>query len=223
MINGMITAIIVDDNPTVRATLRPLLEADGTVAVVAEAGNGRAGLQAAIRHRPRVTLLDYRMPVADGLSVIADISQHSHVLVLTGSAEPELIAPMLRGGARGYLVYGQFDPPDLLRAVHAVASGQGWLTPTAANIAANAMREAFAREQEAAARVERHRAARHSFQLTTREREVMTLLAGGLSNAAIGQRMAVSEKTVKNHLNKLFAKLGVNSRTEAVARWQGWR
>jgi DNA-binding NarL/FixJ family response regulator len=97
----MITVLVVDDNPTVRATLRPLLESAGTISVVAEAGNGKAALATAARLRPRVTLLDYRMPIADGLSVIDQIAQYTAVLVLTSSAEPGLIAPMLRGGARG--------------------------------------------------------------------------------------------------------------------------
>ncbi|WP_432843139.1 LuxR C-terminal-related transcriptional regulator [Dactylosporangium sp. CA-092794] len=219
----MITVLVVDDNPAVRATLRPLLESDGTIAVVAEAGNGRTGLAAALRHRPRVTLLDYRMPVADGLSVVAELSRCSAVLVLTGSAEPELIAPMLAGGASGYLVYGQFDPPELLRAVHSVAAGLGWLTPTAASVAVGSMRDALARERAAAERAEQRRAVRRGFGLTDREREVVMLLAEGLSNAAIARRLAVSEKTVKNHLANLFAKLGAANRTEAVTRWQGWR
>jgi DNA-binding NarL/FixJ family response regulator len=219
----MITVLVVDDNPSVRATLRPLLESEGTISVVAEAGNGRAALASAARLRPQVTLLDYRMPVADGLSVIEGVARCSAVLVLTSSTAPELIAPMLRGGARGYLVYGQFDPPDLLRAVHAVAAGHGWLTPTAASVAANAVRDAYARERAAVARGEQQRAARRSFGLTDREREVLMLICAGLSNAAIADRLAVSEKTVKNHLNHVFAKLDVNSRTEAVARWQGWR
>lgn len=218
----MITVLIADDNPSVRATLRPLLESRGTISVVAEAANGRAALTAAIRLRPQVTLLDQRMPVADGLSVIDEITQYSAVLVLTGSADPELIAPMLRGGARGYLVYGQFDPPHLVHAVHAVAAGQGWLTPTAASVAATGMRDAYARERAAADRAHLHRTTQQRYGLTEREEEVVDLLCAGLSNAAIADRLAVSEKTVKNHLNKVFAKLDVFSRTEAIARWQGW-
>ncbi|GAA3276629.1 MULTISPECIES: response regulator [Dactylosporangium] len=218
----MITVLVVDDNPSVRATLRPLLESHGTISVVAEAGNGRAALTAAARLKPRVTLLDQRMPVADGLSVIDELARLSSVLVLTGSADPALVAPMLRGGARGYLVYGQFDPPDLVAAIHAVAAGQGWLTPTAASIAASAMRDAYARERVAADRARAHRAAQQRYGLTEREEEVVDLLCAGLSNAGIAQRLAVSEKTVKNHLNRVFAKLGVLSRTEAAARWQGW-
>jgi DNA-binding NarL/FixJ family response regulator len=218
----MITVLIADDNPSVRATLRPLLESGGTISVVAEAGNGRAALEAAIRLRPRVTLLDQRMPVADGLAVIDELALHTAVLVLTGSADPGLIAPMLRGGARGYLVYGQFDPPDLLTAVHAVAAGQGWLTPIAASVAAHAMRDAYARERAAADRARRQRAERDRYRLTARETDIMDLLCAGLSNAGIAERLALSEKTVKNHLNRVFAKLGVLSRTEAAAHWQGW-
>jgi DNA-binding NarL/FixJ family response regulator len=119
----VITVLVVDDNPTVRATLRPLLEADPGISVVAEAADGRTALAEARRLRPQVTLLDQRMPGSDGLSVIEDVARHSAVLVLTGSPEVELIAPMLRGGARGYLVYGEFDPADLVRAVRAVAVG----------------------------------------------------------------------------------------------------
>jgi ATP/maltotriose-dependent transcriptional regulator MalT len=93
----------------------------------------------------------------------------------------------------------------------------------AASVAATAMRDAYARERATAARVEQQRAARRSFGLTEREREVIGLVCAGLSNASIAEQLAVSEKTVKNHLNNLFAKLDVGSRTEAVARWQGWR
>ena len=217
----MITVLVVDDNPSVRATLRPLLEADGTISVVGEAGNGTAGLASAVRLRPRVTLLDYRMPIADGLSVIERLAQYSAVLVLTSSADPELIAPMLRGGARGYLVYGQFDPAELIPAVHAVAAGQGWLTPTAASVATTAVREAYTRERRAVARAERRRAEQQQYGLTDREEEVVGLLCAGLSNAAIAERLALSEKTVKNHVSSIFIKLDVTSRTEAAARWSG--
>lgn len=219
----MITVLIVDDNPSVRATLRPLLEADGTVSVVGEAGNGTAALATAARLRPRVTLLDYRMPVADGLSVIERISRLSAVLVLTSSADPDLIVSMLCGGARGYLVYGQFDPTELIPAVHAVAAGQGWLTPAVASVATDALREAHARDRRAVARTERLRADRERYGLTDREVEVITLIGAGMSNASIADRLELSEKTVKNHVSSIFAKLDATSRTEAAARWNGRR
>jgi DNA-binding NarL/FixJ family response regulator len=219
----MITVLVVDDNRTVRETLRPLLEADPGISVVGEAANGQAGLAAARRLRPQVTLLDHRMPIADGLTVVADIAAHSNVLVLTGSGEVELVAPMLRGGARGYLVYGQFEAPDLLRAVHAVAAGQGWLTPVAASVATSALQDAQARTEAAAARTRGLHAARIRFGLTERERDVVELVTEGLSNAAVAGRLGLSEKTVKNHLNAAFAKLDVSSRTEAAVRWLGRR
>ena len=215
----MITVMVVDDNATVRATLRALLESSLDLSVVAEAGNGLAAVQAAHRVRPAVTLLDQRMPVADGLSVIETLAAHTSVLVLTSSPEAELIGPMLRGGARGYLVYGQFQPLELVRAVREVAAGRGWLSPTAASVATGAIQAQAAQERAARARAENERTARLSFGLSEREREVLELLCGGLSNLAIARRLALSEKTVKNHLNHIFAKLDVTSRTEAVVRW----
>jgi DNA-binding NarL/FixJ family response regulator len=216
----VITVLIVDDNPSVRATLRPLLESDGGISVVAEAANGRVALTTAARLRPQVTLLDYRMPVADGLSVIEEVARYSAVLVLTGSPEPELIAPMLRKGARGYLVYGQFDPAELPVAVRAVAAGQGWLTPAAASVAAAAMRDTYARQRAEQTRISDRHTARRGYQLTAREEEVLNLVSAGLTNAAVAGHLGVSEKTVKNHLNSVFAKLGVRTRTEAVIRWR---
>nr|WP_269326758.1 response regulator transcription factor [Kineosporia mesophila] len=214
---------MVDDNATIRATLRPLLESDGQISVIAEAGNGAAGLAEARRLRPLVTVLDYQMPIADGLSVIEDISRHSNVLVLTSNDSQEIIAPMLQGGARGYLVYGKFDPGDLVSAVRAVASGQGWLIPAAASVATGAVRDAYARERAAGARHGNLRRTRRGFGLSGREIEVLELVGDGLSNAAIAQQLRLSEKTVKNHLSNVFGKLDVTSRTEALARWHGWR
>ncbi len=219
----MIGVLLVDDNPTIRATLRTLLEAEPGIGVVGEAGDGRSGLAAAQRLRPRVTLLDYRMPIADGLSVVEEVSACSAVLVLTNSAEEQLVAPMLRGGARGYLVYGQFSPPDLVAAVRAVAAGQGWLVPSAASVATSALRDAHARRRSATTRAEARAAHRESFGLSEREREVVELVVEGLSNADIADVLGLSGHTVRNHLTRAFGKLDVASRTAAIARWQGRR
>jgi DNA-binding NarL/FixJ family response regulator len=212
----VITCLVVDDNPVVRAALRPLLDAEPDIDVVAEAADGHQAIERARRLRPTVTLLDHRMPVADGLSVIAEVARHSPVLVLTAAEDPGLVAPMLRGGARGYLVYGQFEPADLVRAVRAVAAGQSWLSPGAASVATSVVREAAACSR-------RREAVQERFGLSTREREILELVARGLSNAAIGRRLGVAEKTVRNHLHHAYAKLGAASRTEAVAVWQGRR
>jgi DNA-binding NarL/FixJ family response regulator len=215
----VIDVLVVDDNPIVRAALHGFLATSDEVQVVAEAGDGREAVATARRLRPTVTLLDYRMPIADGLSVIGELSEQSAVLVLTSDSSPELIAQMLRGGARGYLVHGEFDPPELLRAVRAVADGRGWLSPLAASVATSALRDQVSRERERDDRRERERVARSRFGLTQREQEVLALLCEGLSNAAIARRLVLTEKTVKNHLHHVFAKLDVSSRTEAVVRW----
>jgi len=132
-----------------------------------------------------------------------------------------LISAMLRRGARGYLVHGAFDPPELLRAVLAVAGGQGWLSPVAASAVASALREQAARERAERERVERERAHRDRYGLTEREREVLELVCRGMSNASVAGRLGLTEKTVKNHLNHVFTKLGARNRTEAVVRWTG--
>lgn len=217
----MITVLVADDNTVARATLRALLEAEPDISVVAEAGDGASALATVRRIRPQVTVLDHHMPIATGLSVVADISAHSTVLVLTGSDDEDLIAPMLAGGARGYLVYGQFHPDDLIRAVRAVAAGEGWLVPAAVRVATGAVRAEHERSRRVQARRDDRRAHQESFGLSERETEVVGLVTAGLSNAAIAARLGLSDKTVKNHLSSVFAKLGVSSRTEALARWQG--
>ncbi|WP_341721234.1 response regulator transcription factor [Micromonospora sp. FIMYZ51] len=215
--------MLVDDNPIVRSALRGWLASAEDVTVVGEAPDGRTAVAMAQRLRPEVTLLDHRMPIADGLSVVSQVAKYSHVLVLTSDDADELIAGMLRGGARGYLVHGEFDPAELLRAVRAVAAGQGWLSPRTASVTISALREQAAREQADADAAERLRAARERFGLTRREQDVMALLCAGHSNAAIARRLLLTEKTVKNHLANIFSKLQVGNRTEAVVRWTGRR
>ncbi|WP_432992133.1 LuxR C-terminal-related transcriptional regulator [Dactylosporangium sp. CA-233914] len=215
-----VTVLVTDDNPIVRGALCAVLAGEDDIEVVGEAVNGVQALDLARAARPRVTLLDYRMPVADGLDVVAELSQYTSILALTSDDSTQVITAMLRGGARGYLVHGQFDPPDLVRAVRAVAAGQGWLSPAAATAAAAALREHDDREQDDRDRLEGRRAdfARRTG-LTAREREILTLLGEGLSNVAIGQRLGLTEKTVKNHLSSVFSKIHVTSRTEAAVRW----
>ncbi len=207
----MIEVLIVDDNPVVRAALRGFLDGTDEVLVVGEAGDGSTALQLAQRLRPTVTLLDYRMPIADGLSVVAPLSAYTAVLVMTSDERDDLVTAMLRNGARGYLVYGQFEPPDVLRAVRAVARGEGWLSPRAALVVASALHSSGTDQAPSAPR--------SLDALTAREHDVLNLLCLGLSNAAIGDRLALSEKTVRNHLNHVFAKLNVTSRAEAIVHW----
>ena len=208
---------MVDDNPMVRAGLRAMLELGGRpgvdrpITVVAEAGDGMAALDVVARARPDVTLLDHRMPVADGLDVLSRLADLTRVLLLTSDDSADVISGALAQGASGFLSHNSLAPEELLQAVHAVYAGEGWLAPVAAAVAVRQLRE----------RAERESAARIRFDLTRRERELMDLLVQGLTNAQIAAHLVLSEKTVKNHLNHVYAKLGVGHRTQAVARWQG--
>jgi DNA-binding NarL/FixJ family response regulator len=210
MIRKPTTVVIVDDNPMVRAGLRAYLDVGG-VNVVGEAADGRQALVVVARHRPDVTLLDYRMPVADGLEVLSRLADNTRVLLLTSDGSAEVISLALARGASGFLTHADLGPDELLRAVAAVAAGEAWLAPAAAAVAVRELR----------GRAERESAARIRFGLTRRERELMDLLVKGLTNGQIADDLVLTEKTVKNHLNHVYAKLGVSHRAEAVVRWQG--
>lgn len=208
----MIDVLIVDDNPIVRSAIRAFLAGADDIRIVGEAPDGRTAITSAQRLRPTVTLLDHRMPVADGLSVIGELAEHTSVLVMTSDSSGTVIAGMLHGGARGYLVHGEFDPPELLRAVRSVAAGSGWLSPAVASTTIAALRDANDRNGQ----LQRDR---ESYGLTAREKSVLELICEGHSNAAVGRRLLITEKTVKNHLNNIFTKLGVTNRTEAAMLW----
>jgi DNA-binding NarL/FixJ family response regulator len=215
----MIDVLIVDDNPIVRSVLRGYLASIDDIQVVGEAAEGRTAVTVAKRLRPAVTLLDHRMPIADGLSVVSQLAEYTAVLVLTTDAEPELIAGMLRGGARGYLNHGELDPPELLRAIRAVAAGRGWLSPAGASVTITALRDQADRDRVKVDQADHIRSVRLEFGLTQREEEIIELLCAGYTNAAIARRLLLTEKTVKNHLNHAFTKLRARNRTEAALRW----
>jgi DNA-binding NarL/FixJ family response regulator len=155
-------------------------------------------------------LLDVRMPRRDGISVAAELAGRMRVLMLTFSDEPATIRDALRAGAIGYLVHGQFDADDLVGAVVGAAAGTGVLSPPAMAV----LRETMATPPPVDDRRDRA-----SFGLTEREQEIMDLVAAGLRNGEIARRCFVAEKTVKNHLNRIFAKLGVDGRSEAIVLW----
>jgi DNA-binding NarL/FixJ family response regulator len=201
----VVTVLIADDNSVVRAVLRETFHGTADLTVVAEAANGVEALELAARHRPTVTLLDHRMPLRDGLSVAAAIGVYSRVLMLTRSAEERVVLDAVRAGAHGFLVHGQFAPAELLQAVRAVAGGEAHLSPSAARVLVDTVRTA-------------PRPTDH-YGLSGREREVMDLVARGLSNAEIARTLVLSPKTVENHVNHIFAKLGAANRRAAVARW----
>ncbi len=219
--------LIVDDNPVVRMGLWSLLAIDDAIEVVGEASSGPEAVRAARELAPDVVLLDVRMPEGGGLDVLPDLVGDSKVLMLTYSDEPAVVSEALRAGATGYLVHGAFESRELVRAIKDTADGRSRLSPSAAAVLMQGMVAAPAGPAPAAAGadagpvigpdvVRRHR-------LSRREVEICTLLVEGASNADIATTLFIEEKTVKNHINRIFAKLGAANRSEAIATCLGTR
>ncbi|MEU6813290.1 response regulator transcription factor [Streptomyces sp. NPDC046860] len=227
--------VVADDNPVVRAGLTALLSGREDTTVVAEAADGREAYEAALRHRPDVVLLDVRMPGVDGISALPHLVRLAPVMMLTYSHETETVREALRLGAGGYLVHGEFGTEQLVRAVRDVCEGRPHVTPGAARAllppAANAHPEpelpALPREMSAKGLSQLQspvgQSFRSSFQLSIREAEIMDLVASGMTNHQIAATCFISEKTVKNHINHIFAKLHTTNRTQATAKWLGVR
>ena len=206
-----VTVVVVDDNSVIRMGLCSLIGASDHLRVVGEAADGEEAVRVVRATLPDVVLLDVRMPRRDGVQVAAEVRQWSKVLMLTYSDAPEVVRGAIEAGANGYLVHGQFQPHELERAVLAVAEGAFLLSETAAG----AVRGMFAAPPAPAAPT------RPDVGLSARQQEVMELVAAGRTNPEIAAECFLSEKTVKNHINHIFAKLGVRTRAEAVSVWLG--
>jgi DNA-binding NarL/FixJ family response regulator len=205
--------VVADDNPVVRAGMSNLLATVPGLDVVGTAADGREALELVERLRPDLALLDVRMPQIDGIAVAQAIASTVPVLMLTHSDEPEVIAAALAAGARGYVVHSEFDVDEIVSAVRTVAAGGVHLSPAAGGILAAAAARSIG---PALATVT---GSAQTWGLSAREQEVMDLIAEGKSNGQIAKECYLSEKTVKNHVNRIFAKLMVTSRAEAVSRW----
>ncbi|MFM9609794.1 response regulator [Streptomyces niveiscabiei] len=234
--------LVADDNPVVRAGLAALLGGAGGIDVVAQAVNGREACELAELHRPDVALLDVRMPEVDGLAALPRLVRVCSVLMLTYSGESATVRDALRLGARGYLVHGEFGAEQLVQAVRDVVRGRAHLTPTAATAVLEGLwsppaDNATAHDtysptphypgtfskglSQVQPLVGQSSASRGRFRLSAREAEIMDLIASGMSNQQIAVSCFISEKTVKNHINRIFAKLHSTSRAEATAKWLG--
>ncbi|MEH1016932.1 response regulator transcription factor [Micromonospora sp. CPCC 206060] len=205
----MIPVLLADDEAMIRAGVRVILAADPEIEVVAEAGDGRAAVELVRAHRPRVALLDIRMPKLDGLAAAVEIRRlvpDTAVLMLTTFGEDDYIARALGDGASGFLLKAG-DPRELLAGVRAAADGGAYLSPRIARRVIELGGAWMARGPAA-----RDRTAT----LTAREREVLALVGAGLSNAEIGRRLFLVEGTVKSYLSTIFARLGVRNRVQAA-------
>jgi len=202
---GCITVGIADDNGVVRMGIRGLLATTTDLQVIGEVADGAAAVALVKAKRPDVMLLDVRMPKQDGVSAAAVVAGETAVLMLTYTESPEFISAAVKAGARGYLVHGHFSELELIQAVRMAARGLGTFSaPALAALAHPAPSKASLAT---------------SFGLSEREADVMELMAKGSANQEIARHLFVSEKTVKNHINRIFAKLHANNRGHAVALW----
>ncbi len=206
----MIRVLLADDQALVRAGFRALLDAQEDIEVVGEASDGAEAVEAARRHRPDVVLMDIRMPGVDGLAATKEITSEKRlpdlrIVILTTFDLDEYVFEALRNGASGFLVKNT-EPAELVAAVRAVARGDALLSPgvTRRLVAEFAMRS---KEPSSAARLA---------VLTEREREVMALVAEGLSNDEIADRLVVSPATAKTHVSRTMVKLGARDRAQLV-------
>jgi DNA-binding NarL/FixJ family response regulator len=204
----MIRVAIADDQALVRTGFRVILDAEPDLEVVAEAADGREIVDLVHTRRPEVVLMDVRMPNLDGIeatSCLAALQAPPRVLMLTTFDLDEYVYEALRAGASGFLLKDA-GADELLHAVRVVAAGEALLSPSITRrLIADYARRPPASEQPAALA-----------ELTPRELEVLRLLARGLSNAEIARELVLGDATVKTHVARVFAKLGLHDRAQAV-------
>lgn len=206
----MIRVVVADDQELVRAGFAMILDAQDDIEVVAEVGDGALAVGAVAEHAPDVVLLDIRMPVMDGLEAARRVCATSgtKVIMLTTFDQDDYVYDALYAGASGFLLK-DVRRDDLVHAVRVVAAGESLLAPS---VTRRLISDLTATRRPAAPSAGSDRLAA----LTEREREILTLLGRGLSNPEIAAELVVSEHTVKTHVSKVLAKLGLRDRAQAV-------
>lgn len=205
----MISVAIVDDQPLIRAGLRMIVESQADMCVAGEGEDGASALALARRMSPDVILMDIRMPGIDGIdAAVAILSEHVHtrIIMLTTFDVDRYVYDSLRAGASGFL-FKDVTPENLVAAIRTVAAGDMLMAP---NVTRRLV-EQFVRGPRRPTEDSREQST-----LTEREHEVLTEIAKGFSNAEIAQRLHVSEGTVKTHVSRILAKLGLRDRVQAV-------
>jgi len=208
----MINVVIIDDHPIVRAGMRAILDCTNDIRVVAEGGSGREALHLVSTIAPDVLVLDVGLPDENGIDVAARIraiKSTTAVLILTAHNDPQLVFNLLQNGAIGYVLKDE-ALETLANAVRAASTGKSWLSPS---VASQVIQRAISRTEPLQKEVQKDS---NVDDLTPREYEILCLLAEGLDNAAIADRLTLTKRTVQNHISTIYGKIGLNSRTEAM-------
>ncbi|WP_231442987.1 response regulator [Brevibacterium zhoupengii] len=201
-----IRVVLIDDEPLVRAGLAAIIDSAPGLEVVGEAGDGADAIDLAQRTQPDVVIMDVRMPQLNGLEatrLLVNRSDPPRVLILTTFDSDDYVFEALRAGADGF-VLKRAQPEELIRAVHVVAGGEVLLYPQ--------------KVREMAAQAGRREDLASTAQLSSREQEVLSLMARGLSNVEIAGELFIGSETVKTYVSSLLGKLGARDRTQAVIR-----
>ncbi len=204
-----VRVLLVDDDDLMRAGLRSILASDARIEVVGEASGGRAAIGEARSLTPHVVLMDVRMPDLDGIAATREVlstAPDAKVVILTTFENDEYVFGALEAGASGFLLK-RTSPEGLIGAIHTVVAGDALLSPSVTRTVI----DRAARQPRPAAHT-----ARDLGRLTPRERDVLELVARGLSNAEIAEALVVEETTVKTHVKHLLGKLGLRDRVQAV-------
>jgi DNA-binding NarL/FixJ family response regulator len=200
-VTAAIRVLIVDDHPMVRRGLSELFDGESDIEVIDAVGSGEQAVAVSLAARPDVVLMDVSMPDMDGIEAtrrLLEVRPEARVVMLTSFADHERVMEALDSGAIGYLLKDA-ESDELLRGVRAAARGESPLSPRAAR-----------------ALITERRGQRPFQELTSRELDVLRLVARGLSNKQIAWRLAISEKTVKAHMTSIFGRIGVADRTQAA-------
>jgi DNA-binding NarL/FixJ family response regulator len=204
-----VRVLLVDDDDLMRAGLKAVLSTDAAIEVVGEAGDGRAAIHEARLRRPDVVLMDVRMPDLDGVSATRDLlaaSPKAKVAILTTFEQDDYIFGALSAGASGFLLK-RTKPEELIAAIHTLAAGDALLSPSVTRRVI---------ERMAGQPVANPSGSRRLDELTPRERQVLELIAHGLSNGEIADAFVIEESTVKTHVKRILMKLHLRDRVQAV-------
>ena len=208
--NGQpVRVLIADDDALMRAGLRAVLSSDQQIEVVGEASSGRGALSQARAHRPDVVLMDVRMPDLDGIAATRQLlaaSREVKVVIVTTFQQDDYIFGALNAGASGFLLK-RTRPEELIAAIHTVAAGDSLLSPSVTRIVIDHIASQPPPGTDSTEQLQ---------ELTPREREVLALIATGLTNAEIATTLVIEESTVKTHVKRILMKLGLRDRIHAV-------